>query len=260
MNNKNNNKISKKISKNKNSKFEKNNKNKINKVFESLQLNYKSWLVIFSCLFFLPGKESSFFNKIFSFFLMLFLSYYFHYTAHVDTSNSSVHLYHHENNNFFSHFIQILLEFVTILLIIPLNYLFNIPILDNWSVILFYLFYTTVHNINYSIFHVNTIHEKHHKEVTTNIGPDICDILFDTKHDENIENTDHYILNILVAYIIVCSLHSLWGSSDGYYQIYFKSIFGFVFGVCAIIVLYSTFSTFGKSFNEVRAKSFEKSL
>jgi len=237
MNNKNNKKN--KISKNSN-KISKNSNNKINKIFESLELNYKSWVVIFICLFFLPVKESSFLNKIFSFFLMLIISYYFHYIAHVDTCNSSVHLYHHENNNLFSHFIQILLEFVTILLIIPVNYLFNITILDNWTVVLFYLFYTTVHNINYSIFHINTIHEKHHKEVTTNIGPDICDILFDTKHDENIENTDHYILNILVAYIIVCRLHSLWSSSDGYYQIYFKNIFGFVFGICAIIVLYFT--------------------
>jgi hypothetical protein len=125
-------------------------------------------------------------------------------------------------------------------LIIPLNYLFNILILDNWTIVLFYLFYTTVHNINYSIFHVNTIHEKHHKEVTTNIGPDICDILFDTKYDENIENTDHYILNILVAYIIVYYLSFLWGSSHKYYQIYFKNIFGFVFGVCGIIILYFT--------------------
>lgn len=232
---------------------EKNSKNKIDKLIESLRINYKSWIVIFISLFFLPG-ESSFFIKIITFFFMLFLSYYFHYTAHVDTTNASVHLYHHSHNNFFSHFIQILLEFVTILFIIPLMYLFNIPILDNWTIILFYIFYTTVHNINYSIFHVNTIHEKHHKEVTTNIGPDICDILFDTKYDDDIENTNHYILNIIVAYLVVYSLHSLWCFSDGIYQIYFPYIFAFIFGVFGSIVLYFTFSCF--VFNKV--KTFEK--
>ena len=70
MNNKNNNKISKKISKNKNSKFEKNNKNKINKVFESLQLNYKYaplfYLVasIAFATFILPLTKGQSFKKV----------------------------------------------------------------------------------------------------------------------------------------------------------------------------------------------------
>ena len=46
---------------------------------------------------------------------------------------------------------------------------------------MFGIFYTTVHNINYSIFHVNNIHEKHHNDVMYNYGPDIMDILMGTK-------------------------------------------------------------------------------
>jgi hypothetical protein len=222
--------------------------NKMKKVIESLTINYKSWIVIFISLFLIPG-ESSFYNKIITFFFILFLSYYFHYIAHVDTRNSSVHLYHHTHTNLFSHFIQILLEFVSILFIIPLMNLLNIPIFDYWTIILFFFFYTTVHNINYSIFHVNTIHEKHHKDLTTNIGPDICDILFGTKYDDVIENTDHYIINIIIAYLVVYSLHYLWTFSDGLYQIYFVYIFSFIYIVFGIIVLYFTFFCFG--FNEL---------
>ena len=80
------------------------------------------------------------------------------------------------------------------ILIFPLlnEYLFD-NVLDKWVMIFLYLVYTTTHNINYSIFHVNRTHELHHENIFTNMGPDICDILFETKNQENKED-DEYIL------------------------------------------------------------------
>jgi hypothetical protein len=160
----------------------------------------------------------------------------------MDITNASVHLYHHGNNDFFSHFIQILLEFSSLLAIIPISYILNINILNPWIVIFFYIFYTTVHNVNYSILHVNTIHEKHHKEFKTNLGPDICDIIFNTKYNiDEVENTDHYIVNIIVSYIIVIYLHKIWSMSSDNSKIIIQVIFGVFFTIITSILFYVTY-------------------
>jgi hypothetical protein len=64
--------------------------------------------------------------------------------------------------------------------------------------------------------HVNNIHEYHHINKLRNAGPDICDILFNTKHDvENqIENTDHYIPNIISAVILIYLLKYIYSLID----------------------------------------------
>ena len=70
------------------------------------------------------------------------------------------------------------------------------------------LFYCSVHNVNYSIFKVNKVHSLHHKEVNVNFGPDVCDVLFGTKHysENSVENTNHYVPNILIITGIVIIL------------------------------------------------------
>ena len=216
------------------------NTNKLNNIIESLTLNYKSWILIILCIFILPTTSSNY-NKFFTYIFMLLLSYWFHYASHVDETNASVHIYHHNNSNYFGHIIQILLEFVSLLFLIPFTYLLNINILDRWVMLFFYFFYTTVHNVNYSIFHVNTVHEKHHANVRTNLGPDICDIIFDTKSNNDIENTDHYILNIIVSFLIVWNIHNFWEKSNDSSKFIFKIIFGIVFSMISIIILFFTY-------------------
>jgi hypothetical protein len=214
----------------------------IEKTIKSLLLNYKSWILIFIVIFFLPHTHSIF-QSYFTFLAMLFLAYFSHFFSHIDPSNSSVHLYHHQHNNFFSHFIQILLEFVTLLLIIPISYFY--PSLKNyfnpWIIIFVYLFYTTVHNFNYSILHVNDVHEKHHENLISNIGPDICDILFNTKMDDSIENTDHYLLNILFSFIIVFLFSNYYIPLESEKKSIIHCIFGVIFGVSSTFILLVTF-------------------
>ena len=212
---------------------------KLQQIWTSLRLNYKSWFFILISLFILP-VTSTISNNFFTFFIMLLLSYWMHCLAHAFPENTSIHLYHHNNNNFFSHFIQILLEFYALILLIPLTYLTNIQILNPWIVIFGYIFYTTVHNINYSVFHVNTTHEKHHESVETNIGPDICDIIFDTKGGTVIENTDHYIINIVSSLIIVLFLNKIWVHSSHEYKAVYQTLFEIIFAISGFTLLFFT--------------------
>ena len=67
------------------------------------------------------------------------------------------------------------------------------------------LCYLTTHFINYSIFNVNKFHYLHHINENTNLGPDICDIIFGTKNntEKYVEDTSHCIPNIIIITIIV---------------------------------------------------------
>jgi len=68
--------------------------------------------------------------------------------------------------------------------------------LNHLVVLLWALFYTTIHNINYNLMK-NEIHEEHHVNEYTNYGIDLVDILFNTKYDlENIESHNHGAINV----------------------------------------------------------------
>lgn len=183
---------------------------KIN-VIECFKENYFSLFLIFIAVFFLSYEN--FFLGIITFYLILYLSYNDHKNAHkIRNIYSIIHCYHHENNNFFSHFIQILLEISLVGIFTPLYYIFGTIFLNPWILIFFILFYSSVHNINYSYLHINNVHKLHHEFYNTNIGPDILDIIFETKHhsEETVENTNHYIPNIIISFLFVFFLKYLW--------------------------------------------------
>ena len=48
------------------------------------------------------------------------------------------------------------------------------------------------------------------------MGPDICDIIFDTKYriELGLENTDHYIPNIIISTIIIKIMQCLWSNKN----------------------------------------------
>ena len=181
----------------------------------------------------------------FTFGVMLLFSYYIHKETHAVRNFLTIaHHYHHEHNNFISNFVQILLEFQAGCgLNMLLYYLFDGRFFNTWAMMLSYLFYSSVHNINYSIYHVNHIHELHHKHQDTNMGPDICDIIFGTKNEnmpsnEYIENTDHYILNIIGGAIIVLIIQNLY-SNDNYKEI-MHSIANYSLSTAAILIFIIT--------------------
>ena len=121
--------------------------------------------------------------------LLTFLSYIIHYASHNFRNIFTItHHYHHETNNkVCGDILQINLEFLASVIS---AYIFKLDIVE---VIHFFLIYTTIHNINYGYYHVNTIHEEHHKDILKNIGPDICDILFNTKLYKQGSKEEHHI-------------------------------------------------------------------
>jgi hypothetical protein len=233
-------------------------KEKINNLLKSLQLNYKSFLLLFIALIFL--SKNNYLICFITFFILLILSYLSHYFYHCEIFYplNVVHIYHHENNNIFSHFIQVILEFQTACFMLCIHYLFNFPLLFNeWILLFFYLFYTTIHNINYSFFHVNHVHEIHHKKMNKNFGPDICDIMFSTKYNikKDIENTDHYIVNIIILFFLIICLKKFCEKDENkkLFRICFISIYLFF----SIVLLITTIYFFRKNPNNINQKYYK---
>lgn len=214
---------------------------KYNYILQSLQINYKTFLLLFVVLVIL--SKNNYLVCFITFFVLLFSSYLAHYFYHCEIfyPMNVVHIYHHENNNFFSHFIQLVLEFATACFILCIHYLFGTPLfLNEWILLFFYIFYTTIHNVNYGFFHINDVHELHHKMLNKNFGPDICDIVFQTKHDveNSIENIDHYIINIIVVFIFIYYLKQLCEKEENKKR--FKIIFIGIYLFFSIILLITT--------------------
>jgi len=176
-------------------------------VINNIKKNLLSWFLIIITVSII--SYNNIFCGIFTFFFFMIIAYLYHVITHVHKNIFSiVHHYHHENDNFFSHFIQIVLESTMPYPVVIMSMLFDIHIFDPWIVLYFMLFYCSVHNVNYSIFKVNKVHSLHHKEVNVNFGPDVCDVIFGTKHhsEDCVENTNHYIPNILVIMGIIMIL------------------------------------------------------
>jgi len=85
---------------------------------------------------------------------------------------------------------------------------------------------------------VNNIHENHHKLLLLNLGPDFCDILFQTKFDvkESIENTDHYLGNIFFALLIILLGQLIWQNATLNEKTIISNIFVSIYGLMAFIL------------------------
>ena len=190
---------------------DKNNMTFINSIKENLL----SWLFIFISISIISYPNLS--NGFVTFFVLLLLAYIVHAVSHyIRNVFTILHHYHHENTNLFSHYAQILMELTFPVIFYPIYLQYDTIFLDPWVIFLFVLFYSSVHNINYAIFRVNDVHYLHHQFINTNIGPDICDVIFNTKNPHNtcVENTNHYIPNIIIGTLIVLFIKYLYESND----------------------------------------------
>jgi hypothetical protein len=67
---------------------------------------------------------------------------------------------------------------------------------DNAIILLFAFVYSTSHIINYHV--LDSIeHKQHHLNTNFNYGPELFDIIFDTKYDDIVVDENHIALNIL---------------------------------------------------------------
>lgn len=247
------------------------NEDKVNKLYESLTMNYKSWILILLSLFLISKQTKKRYSvSLITFFISIVIAHYAHKNVHHKIEEGQnrpnlnvLHLYHHEHDNLLSHVIQILVEFVSGVYVIVIKHIaniFSIPILnfiDNWTVIFTYIFYTVVHNINYGYFKVNDVHKNHHIHMTKNMGPDICDILFNTKYEDTPEQHDHYIPTILFSYFCVGFLRAIWRSL-GYFRspviFFLHSIFILCIIFLCICIFYITYSKNCKQDDDIYAR------
>lgn len=215
----------------------------------SLITNYKSWSVLFlSCIITSYQSSTSIFFGWIQFLVCILFVYGAHRIAHepIGFFLNRAHIYHHEHADWMSHAIQVCVEIAAgfspvFLLYYLIDLPYTIPLVDPYIFLLFSVFYTSVHNVNYGQLHVNKVHAKHHADYSVNYGPDICDIIFKTKFPPNeVENTDHYIPNILVATIVTTVFRYFYEKSNKTQKTTVKKILTYLYICVCSVVMYFT--------------------
>lgn len=182
-------------------------------ISNAILINYKTWILYISCSIIIC--DYNILDGLYGFTYAYLMCYFIHYLIHIDIFHynmfSIIHTNHHDSNTLFAFITNCVTEFLLIINIIVLKYIndifkiVNLFFINEWIMFFIYFFYTTVHNINYTMLKVNKYHYQHHQISNTNLGPDIFDLLFGTKNKNTIENeqVDHYIPNILLSFIVI---------------------------------------------------------
>ena len=211
-------------------------------VYRSIVVNWKSWVCIFLAVYLLSYPNH--WLGIATFFALTLMAYGVHAGSHYYRNIFTIlHHYHHENSNWVSHFSQMLMELSFPVVFYPCYYFYSTIFVEPWIVLFFTLVYTTVHNVNYGFFRVNDVHRLHHANILTNIGPDICDILFGTKHPENttVENTDHQIPNLCIMMLVVLCVKYIYSLNHLLQWIMRGIMHGFLVSAFLCVVLMSIY-------------------
>lgn len=170
-----------------------------------------SLLALFSIILSYPNYITGIFTIIVVFYGSYILHYLSHYNVPILSIITTSHLkYHHsQQKNFYIDIItETLVNFFIygmVLFYIIIVYCFPKTTILNGKIVLMYsLLYTSIHIYNYTIISSN-IHRKHHIEVEQNnkicnLGPDFADKIFSTNCDEKYENSNHYIINLLLIF------------------------------------------------------------
>lgn len=209
----------------------------INAIYKSLKQNYIFYISILVAIYIFTKckhNKSSMVLGTYSIIFITFYGYFIHFISHYMKFKVSEIYKNYDNmftrNKYFNWFAlkliafgefhakihhdssinktkkNIILEFLNNFMtqgaaIILIKYILNL--IDNRVILLWCLFYATVHNINYNIVPPLT-HQQHHINDRTNFGIDIWDIIIGTKYDwENIETHNHTAINVIVIAVII---------------------------------------------------------
>lgn len=187
-------------------------------IIDSYKTNWLSYLVFLVAAVILSAE-----NMLLGISLANF-SFFYIYISHIFCHNELcplyyIHKYHHEISGWFSQIIEILLElflFMSLFFILPAN------LCNEWIIMFSALLYISIHIMNYGFLHVNNVHVLHHKDINTNFSPDFYDVFFGTKHrtEMAVENTNHYIPNIIIVFIVVYLFQQVCKHKPGFYENY----------------------------------------
>lgn len=179
-------------------------------LFFKLNLVYNLTILV-ACII-LGSLTNDIYRALFTGILLYFWAYFIHVLAHKLPSYINPHKYHHMhhiNDKWWAILIELLVNLfgsggLSLLLInVLLEKKMKIKILNNYTLLYTALLYSTFHMINYHYLNVST-HNFHHEFTKFNYGPDIIDILFNTKiNNDEIENMNHGILNSVVILMII---------------------------------------------------------
>ncbi len=213
------------------------NDTQVNAITTSFKSNYLFYIVLIGCIYLINKSSHKSKNILLSIITIIPISlfgYIVHYVSHhlknklgkkyskydnIFTRNRvcngiityiirvvEFHDSVHHDTSINKKFTNIGLEFMNNLLlqgVIILIFKQFLNLLDNKIILLWALFYATVHNINFNITHPIT-HTEHHLNNTTNYGIDIWDILIGSKYDwTHIENHNNTIINLIIITSII---------------------------------------------------------
>jgi len=152
-----------------------------------------------------------------SIFILYFYSYFIHKLLHYLPNMLNLHLNNHhgsnKNNDLLYNFLNLSIELFTNIMFFVIFYYIQKILQINFipEIIIFYygFIYVSIHIINYSIFHASKTHVLHHetankiqKNKTCNYGPDLVDHIFKTNYNNKVENYNHILPNILMAFLL----------------------------------------------------------
>lgn len=199
--------------------FNKHN-NKSDNIKAALTVNLRYYTIITICAALLGYLTNNVTLAIFTVVIQHLWSYFSHKWGHYIFPLNIFHMIHHkpeESHKWYNELIETMVNFFGsggLMLIIP-NLLIKkytgIQVLDNYVLLFTSFLYTSIHMINYHVKEVPT-HKTHHKSDTTNetvvnFGPDIFDIIFDTKKNSEVyEDINHGIQNALIITIVIILL------------------------------------------------------
>lgn len=158
----------------------------------------------------LTYKLFSPFKVVLSVFILYVYSYFIHRLFHLFPKQINIHMnFHHdhrENQSYLEKYVNLFVECISNILFFVLFYYIQRGLFIDYvpTIIIFYygFIYTSIHIVNYSLFHTANSHVQHHENKVCNFGPDVLDHLFSTNCDQTIENYNHIIPNILVSFIV----------------------------------------------------------
>lgn len=229
-----------------NEKYKFGNSYHLNKIKEAFCLNYKTFIGLL-----LSSIVLCYENVFYGIFIYIFcthLTYFVHIMAHLEESKilNKIHEYHHNNNDFYAHYTQIFLEISTGIVPLIIVYLLTGRVyikykFEPYVIFMFSYFYSSIHNINYSLHHVNKIHSNHHDNWSINYGPDILDVIYGTKENyEELENTDHYLPNLLICTLGIKAIQILLNKIDiKYKKIFFTYLITTYGGIMAFLFVFN---------------------
>jgi hypothetical protein len=224
----------------------------ITAAYESVRLNWVMWVIYMVAVAVVSRDDVL--RGVGTFCSLFTGAYFIHrFSHHYKNFFTILHHYHHENDNWFAYLSQIMIEILFGIFTLPASYLGYAA--HPWVVLLFVLVYSSVHNLNYGILKVNDVHSRHHANVFENIGPDFCDILFGTKHDD-CEETSHYIPNIVAAFLFTLVMQRL----DPIRPIHLKvaGVLGIIFYLCASWYVWTRSGSKGLKYSAEKRKQGRK--